>query len=280
MLLTAEAPIAAHHYWVDRLSPWVVQFGNGFGIRWYGLAYLAGFLLAGWILSRWARKGRLPIGEEEVTTFIIYAAMGVMIGGRLGYCLFYNLHEVIHHPLEIFALWDGGMASHGGIAGLILAIWLFARRRGVSTLMLLDAAAATGPLGIALGRLANFVNGELWGRPASVPWAVIFPQAPLVNGVEVPRHPSQLYAAGIEGMLLFLIAQWVFWRSSRPGLTTATVLVAYGTGRFIDEFWRQPDLGQPVYWGWMSKGQLLTVPIIVIGILWLVQLKSSVATRT
>lgn len=279
MLLTADHPIAAHHYWVDRLSPWVVQFGNGFGIRWYGLAYLAGFLLAGWIFARWARKGRLPIGEEEVTTFIFYAAMGVMIGGRLGYCLFYNLHEVAHHPLEIFALWDGGMASHGGIAGLILAIWLFVRRRAVSALVLLDAAAATGPLGIAFGRIANFVNGELWGRPATVPWAVIFPQAPLVNGVEVPRHPSQLYAAGIEGMLLFLIAQWVFRRSSRPGLTTATVLVAYGAGRFIDEFWRQPDVGQPVYWGWMSKGQLLTIPMIVIGILWLLQCRLSMTTR-
>lgn len=206
--------------------------------------------------------------------------MGVIIGGRLGHCLFYNLHEVIHHPLEVFALWDGGMASHGGIAGLIFAILLFARRRGVSTLVLLDAAAATGPLGIALGRIANFVNGELWGRPASVPWAVIFPQAPLVNGVQVPRHPSQLYAAGIEGVLLFLIAQWVFARSSRPGLTTAAVLVAYGAGRFIDEFWRQPDVGQPVYWGWMSKGQLLTIPMIVVGILWLVWLKSNAATRT
>lgn len=280
MLLTAVYPIAGHHYWIDRLNPWVVRFGNGFGIRWYGLAYLAGFLLTGWIFSRWARRGRLPIHQEEATAFIFYAAMGVMIGGRLGYCLFYNLREVIHHPLEIFALWDGGMASHGGIAGLILAIWLFARRRGVSTLVLLDGAAAAGPLGIALGRIANFVNGELWGRPASVPWAVIFPQAPLVNGVEVPRHPSQLYAAAIEGILVFLIAQWVFGQSSRPGLTTATALVAYGTGRFIDEFWRQPDVGQPVYWGWMSKGQLLTIPMIVIGILWLLRLRSSVATRT
>ena len=280
MCLTAAYSIVGQHYWVDRLNPWVVRFGNGFGIRWYGLAYLAGFLLAGSIFSRWARKGRLPIGEEEVTTFTLYAAMGVMIGGRLGYCLFYNLHEVMHHPLEILALWDGGMASHGGIAGLVLAIWLFARRRGVSALVLLDAAAAVGPLGIALGRIANFVNGELWGRPANVPWAVIFPQAPLVNDVEVPRHPSQIYAAGIEGMLLFLVAQWVFGRSSRSGLTTATVLVAYGTGRFIDEFWRQPDVGQPVYWGWMSKGQLLTVPMIVLGVLWLVQLRSSTATRT
>lgn len=266
-----------HPFWVDRLNPWVLRFGDGFGIRWYGLAYLAGILLAGWILWRWARQGRLPIQGEEVSVFLLYAGMGVMIGGRLGYCLFYNLHAVIHDPLEVFRVWHGGMASHGGMLGMIVAIWIFARRRRVHFLAMLDAAAATGPLGIALGRLANFVNGELWGRPSRVPWAVIFPQAPLVNGAEVPRHPSQLYAAVIEGILVFLIAQWVYARSTRPGMTTATVLVAYGGGRFIDEFWRQPDVGQPVYGGWMSKGQLLTVPMILIGILWLLYCRRTAA---
>jgi phosphatidylglycerol:prolipoprotein diacylglycerol transferase len=128
--------------------------------------------------------------------------------------------------------------------------------------------------------VTNFPIAELWGRSTTVPWAVIFPQAPLVNRQQVPRHPSQLYAAGIEGILVFLIAQRAFERSSRPGFTTATVLVAYGIGRFIDEFWRQPDVGQPVYWGWMSKGQLLTIPMIVLGILWLLQCKRSAAIRT
>ena len=256
-----------------------MQFGNGFGIRWYGLAYLVGFLLAGWILLRWARKGRLPIKVEDVSAFILYSALGVMVGGRLAYCLFYNLHDVIRHPLEIFAVWHGGMASHGGIAGLIIAIWVFARQRGVNVLPLLDAAAATGPLGIAFGRIANFINGELWGRPTAVPWAVIFPQAPVVNRLQVPRHPSQLYAAGIEGLLVFLVAQWAYARSSRPGLTTATVCITYGVGRFVDEFWRQPDLGQPVYWGWMSKGQLLTIPMIAIGVLWLIWCRHGSATK-
>jgi phosphatidylglycerol:prolipoprotein diacylglycerol transferase len=202
-----------------------------------------------------------------------------MIGGRLGYCFLYTGPYVLHHPLEVFELWHGGMASHGGIAGLILAVWLFARRRNVSVLALLDAAAATGPLGIAFGRIANFINGELWGRPTSVPWAVIFPHAPLVNGLEVPRHPSQLYAAGIEGLLVFFIAQWVCVRTSRPGFTTAAVCTAYGIGRFIDEFWRQPDLGQPFYWGWMSKGQLLTLPIIAIGLVALFWLKRAASAN-
>lgn len=268
----------SQHYWIDQLNPWVIRFGNSWGIRWYGLAYLAGFLLAGWILIRWARNGRLPIAPEEVLNFILYAAAGVMIGGRLGYCLLYDRAYVLHHPLEIFQVWHGGMASHGGIAGLILALFLFARRRHLTLLPLLDAAAATGPLGIVFGRIANFVNGELWGRPASVPWAVIFPRAPLVNGLEVPRHPSQLYAAGIEGLLVFVVAQWIYLRTSRPGLTTAAVCIAYGIGRFIDEFWRQPDLGQPIYWEWMSKGQLFSLPMIAIGVVALLWLNRPVAS--
>ncbi len=254
-----------HCYWVDRLHPWLIHFGGHFGIRWYGLAYMAGFLLAAWILSRWARQQKLPIPQEEVLPFILYTAVGVIIGGRLGYCFLYNSYQVFHHPLVIFEVWDGGMASHGGILGMAVAVWIYARQQRVSAIRLLDAAAATGPLGIMLGRLANFVNGELWGRPSTLPWAVIFPSAPLVDGRQVPRHPSQLYAAGIEGVLVFLVGQWVYRRTSRPGLTSAAVSTTYGVGRFIDEFWRQPDLGQPVYWDWMSKGQLFSIPMIVGG---------------
>ena len=253
-------------YWVDRLDPWVIHFSGNFGIRWYGVSYAAGILFAAWVFLRWARQGRLPVSVEQIPALITYATTGVLVGGRLGYCLFYNLREVTHHPLEVFAVWQGGMASHGGIFGLVVAIWLFAYRHHVAPLRLLDAAAAVGPLGIAFGRIANFINGELWGRPATVPWAVIFPQAPLINGINMPRHPSQLYASAIEGLLVFCIAQWVYARSRIPGLTIAAVCIAYGVGRFIDEFWREPDLGQPIYWGWMSKGQLLTIPMIVIGI--------------
>jgi len=138
----------------------------------------------------------------------------------------------------------------------------------MNALALLDLAVTTVPLGIALVRLANYVNGELWGRPATVPWAVIFPKAPLVSGMQVPRHPSQLYAAGMEGILVFFVAQWMYRRSSSPGLTTAVACIVYGMARFVDEFWRQPDLGQPFYWGWMTTGQLLTTPLIIAGFAW------------
>lgn len=266
MNLLAAVLFAGRHYWVDRLNPWVVHFTGNFGIRWYGVAYLAGILFAYLVFLKWAKQGRLPIPVDEVPELILYAAAGVIIGGRLGYCVLYNLRDVLHHPLEIVAVWHGGMASHGGILGMILAIWIFARKRKLDPWIFLDAAAVTGPIGIALGRIANFINGELWGRPAYVPWAVIFPNAPLVGGINVPRHPSQLYAAGIEGLLVFAVALWVFRHQRRTGMTTAAVCMTYGIGRFVDEFWRQPDLGQPVFWGWMSKGQFYTIPMFLAGV--------------
>lgn len=266
MNLFAVHLFAERHYWVDRLNPWAVHFGSNYGIRWYGIAYLVGILFAYLIFAWWSKQGRLPISSEEAATLILYAAVGVVIGGRLGYCALYNLHEVLRDPFEIVAVWHGGMASHGGMLGMTLAIWLFAWQRKRAPWIFLDAAAATGPIGIACGRVANFINGELWGRPTLVPWAVIFPDAPLVHGVNLPRHPSQLYAAGIEGILVFAVAQWVFRHQNRAGLTTAAVCIAYGIGRFVDEFWRQPDLGQPIYWGWMSKGQIYTIPVVLAGI--------------
>jgi len=257
---------AEQRYWVDRLDPWAVHFQGDFGIRWYGIAYFAGILFAYFVFVRWAKRGRLPVPVDEVSTLIVYAAFGVLVGGRLGYCVLYNLQYVLHHPLEVIAVWHGGMASHGGILGMIFAIWIFARQHRLDPWIFLDAAATTGPIGIFFGRIANFINGELWGRPSTVPWAVIFPDAPLVHGVNVPRHPSQLYAAGIEGLIVFAVAQWVFHRQRRSGMTTAAVCIAYGIGRFVDEFWRQPDLGQPVFGGWMSKGQLYTMPMLLTGV--------------
>lgn len=260
------AQVPGRHYWVDRLDPWLIHLYGPIGIRWYGLAYVLGVLLAAWIIRRWVMAGRLPITWPDVADFATDAALGIVIGGRLGYCLFYAWDEVLRRPWSIFEVWHGGMASHGGIAGLIIAVWVFARRRGLDPLVFTDVAAATGPIGIALGRLANFVNGELWGRPTTVPWAVIFPDAPLVDGSNVPRHPSQLYAAALEGGLVFVVAQWVQARHQRPGLTTAAVCVTYGVVRIIDELWRSPDVGQPVYFGWLTKGQALSLPMVVVGI--------------
>jgi phosphatidylglycerol:prolipoprotein diacylglycerol transferase len=166
-------PSIRQHYWVDDLDPWVVHFSGNFGIRWYGVSYAAGILFAAWVFSRWARRGRLPVPVNEVPALITYAASGVVVGGRLASCVFYNAQEVIHHPLEIFSARHGGMTSQGGTLGLVVALWLFAFLHHIDSLQLMDAAAIVGPLGIFLGRIANFINGELWGRPATVPWAVI-----------------------------------------------------------------------------------------------------------
>ncbi len=265
-LLQGNVATASRHYWVDRLNPWLIHIYGPIGVRWYGLAYLAGLVLAAWIVRRWVGQGRLPITPADVSTLATDAAVGILVGGRLGYCLFYARDIVLRQPWYVFEIWRGGMASHGGIIGIVVAMWVFARRRGLDPLVFTDAAAATGPIGIALGRIANFVNGELWGRPTTLPWAVIFPDAPPVGGVNVPRHPSQLYAAALEGGLVFAVAQYVHARHRRPGLTTAVVCVTYGVVRFIDEFWRSPDFGQPVYFGWMTKGQALSVPMVAVGI--------------
>jgi phosphatidylglycerol---prolipoprotein diacylglyceryl transferase len=266
MHVCSDTTVTQHHYWVDNLNPWILHFSGNFGIRWYGVSYLMGIVFAAWLFSRWSKQGYLPIPTDQVSTFITYAATGVFAGGRLGYCLFYNASEIRHHPLEIIAIWHGGMASHGGILGLVLATCIFCLQRNFNPMIFLDAIAAAGPLGIAFGRTANFINGELWGRPSNLPWAVIFPEATLIHGINVPRHPSQLYAAALEGVLVFLVAQWVYRHTSRHGITTASVCVVYGICRFIDEFWREPDAGQAIFFGWMSKGQLLTIPMVALGI--------------
>lgn len=273
-LHAAEAPLRTDGYWVHDLSPFIIEFGrgSGWGIRWYGMAYLTGLLWGYWIVRRWSRVGRAPLDDHQIQDFILYAGLGMIIGGRLGYCLLYNSAETFHNPLYIFKLWEGGMASHGGIVGLTCGAALYARKRGKSFLVLLDLIGATGPMGIALGRIANFINGELWGRPTTVSWAVIFPDSvPRPNlgnaaaehawqiAHALPRHPSQLYAAVVEGFLLLLILLPLHARHRRPGLTAGLFLLLYGIGRFSDEFFREPDVGQPVFFGWMSKGQAFTI---------------------
>ncbi len=277
---------ATSPYWVHDLSPFIIRFGNSdWGVRWYGMAYVAGLAWGYVMLARWARQQRSPVAQQEIADFVLYGGLGMIIGGRLGYCLLYEPHELFTHPLYLFKLWKGGMASHGGIIGLIAGTWLFARRSGKSALVLMDLIAVTGPMGIALGRIANFINGELWGRATTVPWAVIFPNSVDANGLPptearawqishaLPRHPSQLYAAFLEGFLILAILMPLHARHRRPGLTGGVFFMLYAIARFIDEFFREPDYGQPGspghpgILGFMSKGQAYTIPFFIAGLI-------------
>jgi len=258
--------------------PFGIHLGP-FPLRWYALAYIAGLLL-GWryiVLllqspGRWGGKPA-PMGREAADDLLFWATLGVVAGGRLGYVLFYMLPSdterarLIANPFTIFELWNGGMAFHGGLIGVALAIWHFSRTRNVPLLRVGDLAAAATPIGLFFGRLANFINGELWGRPTDAPWAVIFPNA----GPE-PRHPSQLYEAGLEGLALFAIlsvAVWRFRALSRPGLCTGLFLTGYGMFRASLESVRQPDAQLPEFPLGLTMGMMLSLPMILIGA-WLI----------
>src|SRR6186997_2283504 len=212
-------------------------------IRWYALAYIGGIVL-GWLYARALIKneklwgGPAPVTLPQMDDFILWVTLGIILGGRTGYVLFYNLPHFAEHPAEIFQLWKGGMSFHGGFAGCVLAVMLFARRRGISILSLGDLTCATGTIGLFLGRIANFINGELWGRPTDVPWAMVFP-----GGGPLPRHPSQLYEAGLEGLALCLVL-WLFMRSGalkRPGFVIGAFAVGYSIARIVCELFREPD---------------------------------------
>lgn len=249
-------------YYVHNLDPYVVRFFGEVGIRWYGLAYVAGFLLAFLVLRHLAKQGKFEVHPDRVEGFIMGCALfGVLLGGRLGYCLFYGWEYVKEDPLYPFKLWEGGMASHGGMLGVLLYVFYYARRHRYSFWNLMDNLVSVVPLGLFFGRIANFINGELWGRVTSVPWAVIFPGA----GDMQPRHPSQLYEAAGEGVLLFSVL-WALRKTALArcrGVLSAAFLVVYGLVRFGVEFFREPD--STIYWGWMTKGQLYSLCMVVTG---------------
>ena len=248
------------------LSPFLVEWG-WFKIRWYSLAYLAGILLGWWYLLKLLDRPGAPMARRHADDMVFYATLGVILGGRLGYVLFYKPGYYLSNPLEILQLWDGGMSFHGGVIGVSLGIMLLARKHGLNWLRIHDYVACCVPFGLFFGRLANFVNGELWGRgPTDVPWAVVFP-----TGGEVPRHPSQLYEAGLEGLLLFLILWFLFWKTDaryQPGKLVGTFLLGYGASRFFVEYFRQPD--EHLTWlamqSGLSMGQWLTLPMIFGGL--------------
>lgn len=242
------------------IDPVAVQLGP-IAVHWYGLMYVVGFVAA-WILGRYrAGKPWSPVTKAQVDDLVFYCALGVIVGGKLGYTLFYNLGGVVEDPLTVVRLWEGGMSFHGGLLGVVIALLLFARRHGIHLFDVADFVAPHVPLGLAAGRLGNFINGELWGRTSDVPWAMVYP--PL--GDE-PRHPSQLYQMGLEGLALFALVWW-FSARPRPRLAvTGLFLAGYGVFRSLAELFRMPDphIGY-LAWGWVTMGHVLSLPMIVVG---------------
>jgi phosphatidylglycerol:prolipoprotein diacylglycerol transferase len=232
-------------------------------LRWYALSFLAMLALGWWYLRRLVARPGAPMTRAQVDDALFYVGLGVIVGGRLGYSLFYQ-PAIWLRPWQVFELWNGGMSFHGGLVGVLVALWLFARRNRLDLLRVLDYVACAAPFGMILVRLANFVNGELWGRPSNLPWAMVFPG----SGDGVPRHPSQLYEAALEGGLLMVVLVWLFWRTdarNRPGCLAGTGLLLYGVARFLLEFTRQPDKGlEHLAWG-LTMGQTLCVPMILAG---------------
>jgi phosphatidylglycerol:prolipoprotein diacylglycerol transferase len=273
-----------------RFDPVLIHLWGHYGIRWYALSYIAGLLL-GWWYVVWLLKddklwtappfrGVPPATPDAIGDFVVWATLGVILGGRLGWVLFYGTFlcsvspnadfchglpgAFLSDPIRIVAAWEGGMSFHGGLIGVVLAMFFFARNRTLDFVRLGDLIACAAPIGLFFGRIANFINGELWGKPGTVPWAMVFPRDPL----QVPRHPSQLYEAGMEGFLLFmimLVCLRIFGLHRRAGLLSAIFLTGYGTFRFIAEIYREPD---SPFIGWFSLGMAFSIPMWL-GAAWL-----------
>jgi phosphatidylglycerol:prolipoprotein diacylglycerol transferase len=241
-------------------------------IRWYALAYIFGILLGWWYARLLIQKERLWGGKPPLSTldyddFVLWVTFGIILGGRIGYVLFYNLPYFAAHPWEAIQLWHGGMSFHGGFAGCVLAVVLFARKRHIPVLSLGDLTCAAGPIGLFLGRIANFINGELWGRPTDVSWAMVFP-----TGGPLPRHPSQLYEATLEGIVLFVALALLIRGGAlkRPGLIVGCFAVGYALARSFSELFREPDAQLGFLWGGLTMGMLLSIPLLLAGIAFIV----------
>jgi len=261
------------------IDPVAIAIGP-FAIRWYALAYLAGILIGLAILRRLLARPGWRMSRESLDDLLFYCVLGIVVGGRLGYVLFYNPGHYLAHPLEAVAIWQGGMSFHGGLAGVIAAILLFARKHRLSPLEVGDALAVAAPPGLLLGRLANFVNGELWGRPTDLPWGVVFPD-PRAGGV--PRHPSQLYEAALEGLVLGLVMLWLAQRPRRAeetGRLAGAFLVGYGLARCAVELVREPDPQLGFLLGGLTMGQLLSLPMIAFGFALLLRSRAAAARAT
>lgn len=253
--------------WEDLgVSPIALDLGF-FALKWYSLAYLAGIILGYWHLSKMIRQPGAPMAQRHADDLFFYATLGIILGGRLGYAIFYA-PELLSHPQNLVKLWEGGMSFHGGLMGTVLAIAWVAWRGRLNFVRVCDYIAVCVPFGLLFGRLANFMNGELWGREAGpdVPWAMVFP-----GGGPIARHPSQLYEAGLEGLVLMIVLLLLFWKSRarwRPGLLVGTFALGYGLARFTVEFFREPDaqLLEFAQRSGLSMGQWLTIPMMAIGL--------------
>jgi phosphatidylglycerol---prolipoprotein diacylglyceryl transferase len=264
-------------------DPFAISLGP-IAIRWYALAYIGGIVL-GWIYARSLLKneklwdGPAPISLAQLDDFILWVTIGIIVGGRTGYVLFYNLPFFMQNPAAIFKLWEGGMSFHGGFLGCVVAVMWFARRNGIPILSLGDITTAVAPIGLLLGRVANFINSELWGRVTddSVPWAVIFP-----NGGPLPRHPSQLYEAFLEGIVLFIVLAVMVRMGAlkRPGLILGSFILIYALARITGELFREPDPQLGFLWRGLTMGMLLSVPMIFAGIILIVQARRRKGTAS
>jgi phosphatidylglycerol:prolipoprotein diacylglycerol transferase len=272
------APIELQWYQLGSLNiPWFhiapleVQW-YAFGpleLRWYGFMYMVGFIIAYFIIRHELRRRQGPIAVEEADDLLFYCIVGLLLGGRLGYILIYNLKIYLSSPREIFALWHGGMSFHGGLIGIVISGWIYARRRNVSFLELADIVVLSAPLGVMLGRIGNFINGELYGRPSNLPWAMVFPL-----GGNIPRHPSQLYEAFFEGFVIFWLLWWLKTKFERPGELLCAYLILYGVFRFVIEFFREPDPQIGFVFTWFTTGQILCLAMIIVGTAFMLRLSS------
>lgn len=251
-------------------------------VRWYGLAYVAGILL-GWLYARriiqnaslW-RNGIAPLNLAQLDDFLLWAAGGIVLGGRIGYILFYDLGSILENPVRAIQIWNGGMSFHGGLLGTTLAMIIFARRNAIPLWSLFDVVATVVPIGLFFGRIANFINGELWGRLSSMPWAVVFP-----TGGPFARHPSQLYEAALEGIVLLVVLAWFVYRSRAlkiPGLVTGIFVCGYAASRIFVEFFREPDAQIGYLAGdWLTMGMVLSLPMLLVGIWAIARARSAAA---
>lgn len=246
-----------------QIDPILVKLGP-LAIRWYGLAYIFGLVLGWYYILHLIKARASVVTRRDVDDFIMWATIGMILGGRAGFVLFYDAPRYMARPNEILHVWEGGMSFHGGLIGVTLAMILFARSRKIPLFHFTDLVACAAPLGLFLGRLANFINGELWGRTTDVPWAMIFPYAGLT-----PRHPSQLYEAGLEGVALFALLWILFHKTAareKPGLLTGVFLVGYSLARMIVELFREPDEQLGFLFGQLTMGQLLSAPMFLLGL--------------